>query len=292
MNASELIDFVNATKIDKSRVIPEFDAYAVKASGYIGVAIKSDENVFIHEKFHKVEIANAQIKVNDISHSVIFLFTSEPYLDEHYGALCLDFLSLQKRERISKYPLEWFQAWCELLGNAKRTKMVFDVIGEMKVLLRLHELGLNPTWESMFRNTFDIYASESLYEVKTSKNKTETFVTIHNQFQLETNKDILYIVFVRVEKNELGDSIDSLFNELKSTGYNVDLIEKYLNESGYCVGKSERYEKYLVHEIRKYLVNEKFPKITKDSFINGKFPEGVVRFEYTISLDGLPYEAL
>lgn len=291
MNAEKLIDFINSIKIDKSKPINEYDAYAVNSSGYIGVAIKTTEDVCILEKFNKVEISNADLTIDGVIHKTIFLFTKESYMDEHYGTLCLDFLDLKKRELISKTPLEWFKEWSELLGNIKKKKMVFDVIGEMKVLLLLQNKGLQPSWDSITMNTFDISTIEELYEVKTTTNKTTNYITIHNQFQLDDKGlNNLFIAFVRVEANENGDSIDSLFNDLKNVKYKrIDAVEKYLETIGYGIGKNERYAKYVVHEIRKYKIDDNFPKITKHSFINDKFPDGIIKFEYTVSLDSLQY---
>lgn len=293
MNSNELINFINSIKNNKTKVIPNYDAYAVNAYGYLGVAIELNEDIHVHEKFNRVELADANINIDGRSHRVIFLFTKEKYMDDHYGMLCLDFIKMEKRDSISKKPLIWFQEWSDLLGNSKKTKMVYDVIGEMKVLVELVKKGYQPSWDSMEHNTFDISTNNELFEIKTSTSKYETLVTIHNQFQLEPleNKN-LYVVFVRVEKSEVGESIDSLRNELASLGYDIENVDKYLTDIGYYLGKIERCEKYIVHEIRKYIVDEKFPKITKESFIGNEFPNGVVKLEYTITLDGLEYTEL
>lgn len=291
MNAKELINFINSLRIESSKPINAYDAYAVNSSGYVGVAIKTTEDVHISEKFNKVEIANANLTIDGIVYKTVFLFTKETYMNEHYGELCLDFLDLKKRELISSKPLEWFKEWSELLGNIKKNKMIFDVIGEMKVLLILQNNGLHPSWNSIAANTFDISTVNEIYEVKTTTKKTANCITIHSQFQLDDKGlDNLFIAFVRVEKSENGDSIDSLFNELKNIKYKkIDDVEEYLENIGYGIGKNERYVKYVVHEIRKYKIDDNFPKITKRSFIDGKFPDGIIKFEYTVSLDSLPY---
>ena len=124
--------------------------------------------------------------------------------------------------------------------------------------------------------------------------KTKEVVTIHNQFQLDTKglDRQLYIVYCKVEKNDSGDSIDSLYNELLSSKYDCGEISKYLKEIGYYEGKQERYEKYLIHEMRAYKVDESFPRIDDKSFVDGKFPNNIIKIEYTVSLDGLEYEKL
>ena len=293
MNAKELIDFINNVQINKTKIIPGLEAYATKSANYLGVAIDTFSTIEIREKFNKVELVNARMDIDGMTHNVIFLFTREQCMDEHYGTLCLDFLRFENRERISNNPLEWYQEWSELLGNAKRTKMIFDVIGEMKVLTELIKKNYQVNWESINHNTYDISTNNELFEVKTSTKKTETFITIHNQYQLgPVENGILYIIFVRVERNDSGESIDSLYNELVSLGYNLEHVDEYLNEIGYGKGKYERQVKYLVHEIRKYKVDDRFPRITKESFVDDQLLERVVKFEYTISLDGLDYDSL
>ena len=55
-------------------------------------------------------------------------------------------------------------------------------------------------------------------------------------------------------------------------------------------GSPERKERYKIQEKRKYLVNDHFPKITKDTFQDKQFPQNIVHISYTIDLDGIPYE--
>lgn len=294
MTAEEIVKQINLVQDNKSIYLPEYQAYAVNQGGYRGVAFDCESDTNVKESFSHVCLARAKIYLKGVWHMMIFLYTEDKYLDEHYGALCLDFLNTKKREDIAKNPLEWFEAWKNLLGNTEKKMMIFDVIGEMETLLLLQKAGKAPKWDSINKGTFDISTSEGLYEVKTTKNKTESFITIHSQFQLDAEgKDNLHIAFVRVEENDGGESIDSLCKELNDAHYSdIASVEKYLNDLGYYEGKSERYTKYMIHEVRDYPVNDKFPKITKDSFKEGHFPSGIVKVEYTISLDGLEYTSL
>lgn len=293
MNSTEIISFINNVIDGNAKPLEEYKAYAVKGNGTVGVAIDTDTDLQIDEKFNNVELANAVLTIKGVEHKTFYLFTRDSFLDEHYGALCLDFLNLKNRGIISQNPFTWFEEWSTLLGNSKKEKMVYDVIGELKSILILKQNGLDPKWESIENNTFDISANNNLYEVKTTRNKTGTFVTIHNQFQLSKENDQdLYILFLRVEQNDSGVSINDLYDSLKQSGFKVSNIDDYLTKIGYGVGKKDRSTKFLIHEVRQYKVNENFPKITKESFKNNQFPNGVVKIEYTISLDGLAYDIL
>ena len=296
MNVDELISTINS--VQKGKVIPIYalNAYAVNADGFLGVGFYYDfeKSRTINEKFNQVFLSTATLKLNDKDIPMLLLYTKNEFMDEHYGALCLDFLDLERRETISSNPLAWFNEWSTLLGNTKIQKMVYDVCGELKVLTLLHKRGLSPRWESIRKGTFDISTTSSLFEVKTTKSKTNSFVTIHNQFQLmNTENKLLHLIFVRVEEYDIGESINDLRNILSDTGYPyMDEIDQYLNSIGFGIAKQDRYKKYIVHEIRDYLVDDDFPVINRESFIDKKFPAHVVKIEYTVSLDGIPYKSM
>ena len=290
MEAVKIIDFINSIIEDKSKeVIGYKDCFAVNSSGYKGIAIKSSNKVIINETFNKVNIMSCKINISNEVFDVVFLYTNEPILSYHYGMLCLDFLN--KKDQIIKDPLSWFNEWKDLLGNYKKEKIVYDVIGEMKFLLHLQMENKNPQWDSMIGGTFDIFTDEAFYEVKTTKSKSIENVVIHSQYQLNTKglNELLYICLCKVEENAAGDSIESLYNELIKYGYDKISLDEYLNKIGFGIGKAERYTNYFVHEIKLYLVDDKFPKITNDSFKNDQVPNGIVSYQYTISLDGLEY---
>ena len=293
MTRSELISFINSIVDGKSKQIPSNDdCYAVNASGFRGIAIETNSNVLINESFNKVDILNCQIDVGGVSKNVVFLCTKEQAMQEQYGLLCVDFI--ENKNIVKVEPIKWFNQWKELIGNVKQDKMVYDFIGEMKTLLILQKQGASPKWTASQTGTFDISSNQGFFEVKSTISKTTQEVVIHNQYQLSTKglDKSLYIAFCKLEENDSGDSIDSLVEELVNSGFSRADLDKYLTSKGYSVGKSERQKKYLVHEIRKYLVDDDFPKITKESFIGKAFPKGITKLEYTISLDSLNFEKM
>ena len=291
MDEKELLFKLNNTTTG-SQELPGYDAYVAKVDDMIGVAIPVDKDVIINERFNKVYISNFLFRINNVETKVIFLYTKESTMSEKYASICLNFISKKSRNVLMNNPVDWYNEWRELLGDSKSNKMVYDYIGEMAVLLELQKKGDNPIWNSIDKGTFDITTKESIYEVKTSKVKTFDSITIHNQFQLDTEglDKVLYIAYVKVEENNAGESIDSLAQKLIDNGFDKTILEDYLTTNGYYVGKNDRYKKYIIHEIRLYLVDENFPFITKNSFIDKKMPKNIVKLEYTLSLDGLNYE--
>ena len=290
MTEKELIDKLNNLTTG-SQELSEYGAYIVKVEDMIGVAVPVEKDLVINERFNKVFISNFLFGIDGVITKAIYLYTKEPEMSEKYASLCMNFISSNSRETILSNPIDWYNEWRELLGDSKRNKMVYDFIGEMAVLLELQKRGEMPTWNSMTKGTFDITTNNSIYEVKSSIVKSFDSITIHNQFQLDIvglNKN-LFISYVKLEENNAGESIDSLANKLAEAGFDKTSLEDYLSQNGYYVGKNDRYKQFIIHEIRLYKVDENFPFITKDSFINKKMPDNVVKLEYTLSLDGLDY---
>jgi hypothetical protein len=52
-------------------------------------------------------------------------------------------------------------------------------------------------------------------------------------------------------------------------------------------GKSSRRRCYILHAMTKYVVDDGFPAIRKNSFVGGDLPKGVESITYTITLDGI-----
>lgn len=293
MDVSKIIDFINSIIDGNSKEIEDYsDCYAINSNGYKGIAIKTTNDLQINESFNKVKIINCILNVSSEKFNAILLYTNEQNMSYHYGMLCVDFLN--KKDLITTNPMKWFEEWKDLLGNYRKEQMVYDVIGEMKVLLHFQKENHNPKWDSINLGTYDISSTEAFYEVKTTTSKSNENIVIHSQFQLNVQalKNPLYIALCKVEENSDGDSIESLYNQLIESGYNRDELDVYLDKKGFGIGKVSRYSKYLVHEIKLYLVDNKFPKITNENFKDNKIPNGIVNYQYTVSLDGLEYVKL
>lgn len=290
MNEEELIYKLNNT-VTGSQELKGYNAYVAKVDDMIGVAIPVEKNIIINEHFNKIYIKNCLFKINNVETKVIFLYTKESMMSEKYALICMNFISENSRSILENNPIEWYNEWRDLLGDSKSKKMVYDYIGEMSILLELQKQGKSPVWNSITKGTFDITTNDEVFEVKTSTVKSFDSITIHNQFQLDVeglNKK-LYIAYVKAEENNAGESIDSLANQLVKNGFDKQTLENYLTNNGYYLGKNDRYRKYIIHEKRLYEVNNKFPFITKNSFVDHKIPKNVVKYEYTLSLDGLDY---
>ena len=78
---------------------------------------------------------------------------------------------------------------------------------------------------------------------------------------------------------------------LVQTGYDPAKLEMELQQQGLEHGASIRDKKYKILEKRKYIVDESFPCITRESFKNNQLPAGIIQIVYTVDLDALSYTA-
>ena len=267
MKSNEIVFEINRIIPGTSRYLKSLDAFAVVVEDKRGLAVKVYNDIKIDETFNNMGIKTEVLQIGNDILKVVFLYTTEKFVNEHYGFLCLDFTNDENRNLVTTEPLKWFKEWKDLLGNYSRNCMVYDVVGEMSVLLELQRKGKNPVWNSTQRGTYDITCDDGLYEVKTTKSKTHNVMTVHNHFQLDDKISNLplYIAYCKLEENVCGVSIDDLYNELISNGFNQHVLDEYLNELKYYKGKDERYQKYTINEIRLYTVDDNFPKITHKS---------------------------
>ena len=293
MFEEELLNELKKLPINTSKPFMRFpNTYMVNSQGLLGVAVETNCEVEINEKFNRVNLYKTRIIREEASREVILLYTNENELNSFFIKLCCDFL--EDSELVANNPIEWYEGWKNILGNRKSEKTIYDVIAELKTLCYLQNNGYNPKLDAVDKGTFDISSKAAFYEVKATTIKTKDLITIHSQFQLDTKSldRPLYISFCKMEKNDAGDSINSLREELKNNSYDIWEIDKYLLDLGYYEGSLDRDKRFITHELRFYEVDSDFPRIDEKTFTNGKFPKHVVKIEYTISLDGLNYRKI
>lgn len=274
----------------------EYLAYTIRYNGEYGVVIDYDYDKDICEESTNAMISTRRISLAGGMQKKCLLLTcyDEEYRNE-FALLCETFVTPGEggklREFLLSDPLAWWDRWIGLLGNHKTKKRCYDIIAEMFILYKLFCLDKTCIWAAHERGSHDIECEIASYEVKSTIKKSDLCVTISSQHQLFSEKD-LFLTFVRLEKSHEGISINDMERELIELGYVKDVIEKQLNDSGFVKGARSRDEKYKILEIRKYTVNDVFPKITKDSFADGKFPESITKLIYTIDLANIPYDKM
>ena len=273
-----------------------YPAWTIKTSDGYGVAVLYDGDD-VREDFYNASIYCENIEVRGERHKVLILTSNKVSIDSAFANLCLDFVNPgengEYRKALISSPVKWWLSWKELLGNVAMDERVYDVIGELAALKYYAEQGFNPSWNGPTQASYDIETEEFFVEVKSSVNRSKKEVTISSIYQLSKLHKTLYLVFCTFELAQShGISINSIVDELRSLGYNVASINDALDKKGFGVGKSVRKKKFLLHSMLKYTVDDKFPRITEKSFVDGVLPVGITDISYTVDLSGLQAESL
>lgn len=277
------------------------DFYVYKYENEYGVALDNINDSKINESFSSVEIKNVEINIG--SGEIKKLLTLTTNLQTHkneFASLCMQFVekgeNSENRELIINEPLKWWEKWKELIGNRMYNPAPYHVIAELlslEILYKNNEKGI--IWSGLIGSSIDLQSDNAKYEVKSSLVKYENEITISSQFQLDLDREDQpeYLIFFKMEKMENAETIDKVINRLKNyKSVIIEDIENKLHSFGYKEHSSTRNISYVVHEIRKYKIDNNFPRITKESFKGNKIPRNIKKITYTINLDNLEYEIL
>ena len=271
---------------------PEYIGYTLYLPEGYAVAIEFDSDLNINEKFSNSKLFSRKLNLDGTLKKYLILLCTLDNLRYEFAALSAQFLDPGEngdyRKRIIEDPLSWWKQWIELLGNSISIKKAYSVIAEMIALDYLFQKDNTIEWTAINTGSHDLEGDTCSYEVKSSLKKYSAEITISSQYQLRSKKS-MYLMFIKLEKSQLGVSIDDMKNRLISHGYDGDKLENQIQRLGFENGASVRKEKYKILEKRQYFVDDKFPKITNESFIGGKLPDSITKITYTINLDGIEY---
>ena len=308
------MDFITALRNDMvglkaesvlsiQQLAPEYEAWLIHTDNKIGVGIPCSREEAFYEKFSSVCLAYLPaVLISNEKKSVLWLYMNRKDVSNRvlreFATICGNFVMPGEegtaRKRILENPLDWWQSWKEIIGNRKGELQVHSVIGELMVWYYLLKQRKKAEWTGNKRTRVDFVVNDSTsVEVKSTLNRYSSEVTVHGQFQLLLNEKVpLQLVFCRMEENGHGFSIDDMKKILLQAGVEADVLERELEEMGFVSGSSNRRRKFTLIEMRKYMVDENFPRITPEQFRTGKIPAGVIRIEYTIDLANIVYKQL
>ena len=270
----------------------EYDGYVVKRDNQIGVGIpiskKYKDFSYFFENISIVVIE--KMKNGNFSYFLELLASNEVNLN-NFSIICAEFVmpgdNGEIRNKIINDPQKWIDDWKEMIGNKIEEETFIDKVGELIVLKLIY--GNDKSAVLTKNGSHDIETLNCNYEVKTTKSRYGTAIEIHNKYQLSSlNGNPLYLYFVRLETSISGVSINSLINDLEISGYNVENLKKSFSK----INSETKNQYYKIDEIREYYVDDEFPKIIDNSFVNGTLPEHITEIRYTIDLDGIEYKQI
>ncbi len=268
-----------------------YNGYVVSDSNYKGVGIEIDQkHVDFKYSFENIKLFVKEKSTGGRTFYMLELVTNQSFDIDKFSNICIDFLDPgdngEKRKLIEEDPQSWVDEWKSLIGNKASDSNIYPFLGELIVLRNLLENGQDATLTE--QGSHDIETPDANFEVKTTIMRYQSIIEIHSKYQLQRlNNNPLYLYFVRLEESTSGVSINSIIADLEKLDYkNITNIKEKIEDWHTVV----REKTYKIDEIRKYIVDDSFPKITDDSFVDNKMPDNIFGLTYTVDLDGLSYE--
>ena len=275
-----------------------FPGWTVKYHDSYGVAIPYEGTEEINELFSNAQIKSDIITVkNGQAQKAILLLAKYSVAQHPFSSLCEELMNPgdqgENRKAVLSSPVSWWRDWKELLGNKDIDDRVYDTLGELCVMKHYVSRGEEVSWGGPDASTYDLELNDRFVEVKSTTSRSKKEITINNQFQLDPPEKTLDLVLCVFEESALnGTSIDEVVADLVSLGISADYLNSRLAKKGLEEGMSSRKRKFITHDILKYRIDERFPRITPDSFVAGVLPLGINKITYTVNLDGMEAESL
>lgn len=270
----------------------EYPAYIIRIADGYGVAISVEMSMEVAEKFNSCKFRTGLLSINGTSSNHLMLISAFDEYRYEFASFCAELLSPGKngkdRKALLEAPLDWWIKWKGLIGNGIKDRAPYAVIAELCVLEAQLLIDPSARWTATISGSHDIECDSKSCEVKSTVQRYGAEVSFTGQHQLVHNKP-LFLYFLRMEKSLEGFSVNDMKKKLIQAGYDSGQLEIELQRQGFDPGASVRDEKYKILEKRKYVVDDSFPCITKESFKDNKMPFGITRIVYTVDLDALSY---
>ena len=267
------------------------DFYVIKDNGWYGIGIDIDlDKTEYFEKFENVRLITKIKNFSKENHKLLELITNRADLIEEFSLVCFDFINKFDNEKVNENIIEkankWWEEWKKLLGNVLKSEKDYDFLGELLALNYVLNEDTNATYSNLASH--DIELPEYSIEVKTTTEKYNAEIHVNSQYQLENNTDMpLKLIFVRLEKSQIGYSINDVIESLKLKNFDINNLNRLEK-----IGTSSINEKYRILEARLYNIDDKFPKITLSILKNNELPKGIIKIEYIVDLDDIDYETI
>lgn len=266
--------------------------WIVKMDEMQGVAIEIPEDRYVNEGFANIVYYTKEYVLDGKEHYLLVLASNHSKLHDDFVIICAGFLEkvldAETYQEIQQRPISWWHAMKELMGNANIEKETYSVLAEMLSYYYLLKQGKEVSWVGPFDGSIDFNCNDGSYEVKSTVKRYGSQITVNSQYQLKAN----FLLFYRFEPATFGISIQDMVSKLLELDVEESEIERALEKLKYPFGSEVRKKSYRLLEVIKYEIDESFPKIVPDSFIDGQLPKYVSGLIYELDLDGLNGEVI
>lgn len=244
------------------------------------------ENAF--KNFKDIETKEMKTSFSD-DNLVIILKDSLNW--EIFKVFCDDLVlsseELLDSNKVSQKLYNRINEWKDLLqGKLKKILSLEEQMGLFSEVLTLKELilvngGNVNSWRGPHKDSQDFLCNNCAIEVKSCLSSKRKLATISSKYQLETEKQKLFMIFYSLTKIEGGLNLNQLINEtlnlIKIESEKTIFLKKLL-EIGYSFEETE-YFSFNVDSKSYFDINEKFPKL-----ISTSIDSEIVEVKYKIDL--------
>lgn len=266
----------------------DFPAWAAVFEDNIYAALIPYDGKEIREDFANIKFYTDTYWINKKEQRCLILSSPVESTRNEFAAFCAAFVDPgddgELRKALLSDPVRWWKDWKELVGNSIVDKKPYAILGELIMYDYLFSKGQNPEWGGPKASSHDLLTDSAEYEVKSTLSRYDKVVHISGQFQLQRTRERLFLYFCRFEQNRNGVSINDYVEKLVDRGVLREELNAKLQKQGYAKGNSAREEKYYVHEILQYEVNENFPRIIPEMMKEECLPTGISHLSYDVDL--------
>lgn len=220
---------------------------------------------------------------------------TKPYLHATFHSLAQEIIdSLNDGEgKPDEVALSVLASWRELLDRPAGGPLSREKLGGLFAELCFLESitdglpDMLAAWTGPIPQRHDFSFESGAVEVKASLSSQKADVQISGIEQLVPPEGgRLFLLHMRLEEAEGAISVPDKVDAIVRNGVDRKVLLALLGKLGYYLEHQEEYRRrcFRVIEIRRYRVEEGFPRLTKGSFLGGTPPKGVESISYSVNL--------
>jgi hypothetical protein len=259
------------------------------------IPVPEDQRAIGDQRSRGVRISVRDLEEDGSARRFIDVVCLFPELNDLFDDVLVDMIHAvsESRENPAVLCRNVLNRWRELIERGRPPKLgneaLVGLFGELLILKDLTRLSLSAldSWTGPSGARHDFVSGNAALEVKTSTRRNGRSCKINGHLQLVPPEDgTLNLAYFKVETTANGRSVPELIEEIFSAGVDRMQFRKHLQDANYDDSYSEEYAEFRwsILERRMYLVDESFPRIVPESFVNGDLPSGISDVIYTVEL--------